>query len=287
MEYRGLTVENWRMNLIGFPVEDAFEIDKESNSAAVADGVTRDCTNGAVVDRSFRGALNSLLYYPRPSPAGIAARFFCNGFNLALRSFKEVDEAAIREAFMQANTAIWRWNNENMPQPDYLVNDRAGCVAAGVHEKNGILSWGYVCDCGLAVFDEKGNLKFRTENEGPDKHGKQIWQDPRLAEIKKNYGGWKNPEARRIIRRDYRNNPKEQHSFGVLTGEPNALYYVRTGTREIEPGQHVVVYTDGLEQTIFSGGFADALQEGPDSLQKLCKRKVRTEGTLVNSVFEH
>ena len=186
-------------------------------------------------------------------------------------------EKAIRTAFGEANKRILKWNMRNVPNPDYVLKDFAGCVASGTSLNNDLVYLGFLTDCGVAIFDEMGNLRFRTENQGPDKYHKHIWQDERLQTM-----DWKNPEARIIVRRDYRNNPSEKNSFGVLTGEETAMDYVRTMTQEIKPNEHLIIYTDGLEPVIFSGEFADKLrQKDVKGLEKLCKQKVRTEGTLI------
>jgi len=270
----GFTAENWKLKLLRHPVEDSYSIDSNNKILAVADGVTRDPAEKL-------STLKFILNYPNPSPAKIAAEIFIQIFPLVLKDYNEAnkDEKAIKTAFEEANKKLKEWNKQNMPNPDYVTRDFAGCVASGTLEKKGIVYWGYLTDCGIAIFDDKGNLKFRTENQGPDKHEKYIWQDERLNRI-----GWENPGARRIFRRDYRNNPSEPHSFGVLTGEETAMHYVKTGVQEIKSNENLIVYTDGLESTIFSGEFSDILRKRDlNNLTKLCKKKVKTEGTLIYS----
>ncbi len=270
----GFTVENWRLKLFKHPVEDSYSIDSKNKILAVSDGVTRD-------PAEHLSKLKVVLQYPNPSPAKISADIFTQTFPLVLKDYNEnnKEEKAIRSAFEEANKRIGKWNNQNMQNPDYVTRDFAGCVASGTLGKNELIYWGYLTDCGVAIFEDNGNLRFRTENQGPDKHDEYIWKDERLRKI-----GWVNPEARRIVRRDYRNNPSELHSFGVLTGEETAMHYVRTGTNELKPNEYLIVYTDGLESTIFSNDFSDALRKKDvRKLEKLCRKKVRTEGTLIYS----
>lgn len=275
---KGFTVENWKLKITRYPVEDAFSIDRQNGIIAVADGVTRDPMEYLPNIGTPLGMLKFLLNYPRPSPAKIVSNIFVETFPLVLRDYNDQnrDEKAVRGAFEEANKKIKEWNDKNISNPNYVMNDFAGCVAAGTSNQFDVISFGYLTDAGIAIFDSEGNLKSRTENQGPDKYDKYIWQDKRLQNI-----DWRNPEARRIIRREYRNNFSEKHSFGVLTGEDSAMNYVKTGALELRPGNSLIVYTDGLESTIFSGEFADLLRNrNLSGIEKLCKKNIRTEGTL-------
>ena len=98
----------------------------------------------------------------------------------------------LNTAFREANKRIGKWNKEHMPSPDYVTNDLAGCVASGATLNKNLVYLGFICDCGVAIFDEKGELRFRTESEGPGKYHEYIWQDKRLEEKE-----WRNPEARK------------------------------------------------------------------------------------------
>ena len=278
VKINGFTVSNWKKKAAFIPGDDSFSIDSANKILAVADGVTRDPQE--IVDLgTLKGKLEFAWYYPRPSPAKKAADIFCQTFSEVLRGYNQSsrDEKAIKKAYQEANSRIKQWNNQNMLNMDYILNDFAGCVSSGVIEKEGVIYFGCLADCGVAIFDENGNLRFRTENQGPGKYDKYIWQDKRLQNI-----DWKNPEAREIIRKYYRNNPSEKNSYGVLTGEDAAMDYVRTGKQEIKPNEHLFVYTDGLEQAIFSNEFGNKLKEKDmKKLEKLCRQKVETEGTLI------
>ncbi len=102
---------------------------------------------------------------------------------------------------------------------DYLENDYYGAVASCMHIENNILDYAYICDCGLIIYDKEGNVKFQTEDE------KELYSDPYINQI-----GipWNLPEARVIVRRDYRNNLSNIKdgkcvSYGALTGEESAI----------------------------------------------------------------
>lgn len=276
---KGFIATNKKKKMALMPTEDSFSIDSKNRIFAVADGVTRDPYEFLPDMKTLKGKIKFSWNYPRPSPAKITSDIFTKTFPLVLRDYDLTnrDEDAIRIAFREANKRIREWNAQNISNPDYVLRDFAGCVASGTQLNQGLVYLGFLTDCGVAIFDEGGNLKFRTENQGPDKHDKYIWQDEKLQKI-----DWKNPEARRVVRRDYRNNPSEEHSFGVLTGEETAMDYVRTTTQEIKPNEHLIVYSDGLEPIIFSNEFAEKLKRRDIAgLERLCKQKVRTEGTLI------
>lgn len=268
---KGFTIHN----IPERPLEDFYLIDKNKRVISVADGVTRDW------DETLRKDMIS--QYPNPSPAEISAKLFCIEFQSYLSNKEQVSEREIRNAFEKANKKIGEWNRLNNPNPDYALKDLAGCVASGIVESEDIVYYGFLTDCGVAVFDKNGDLRFRTENQGPSKFDEYIWRDERLQNQQ-----WTNPEVRRIIRRDYRNNPKENHSFGVLTGEESALNYVRTGSIKLQNGDYVLVYSDGVENIIFddkgkpNNYFKELLRKDDfEGLERLCKQKVKTEGTLV------
>jgi hypothetical protein len=275
----GLTAQNIRKEIAFLPVEDSLGIDDRNRFFSVADGVTRDPYEYLPDLSNFLGKVKFSWGYPRFSPAKVAADIFTGVFTRVLKNYpsERRDENLIRAAFEEANKVIGQWNSCNIPNQDYVLKDYAGCVASGAALNNGLIHIGFLSDCGVAIFDEKGDLKFRTENQGPDQHESYFWKDERLQSL-----DWRNPEARRIIRRNYRNNPSQEHSFGVLTGEKSAMDYVKTTTQELKPNHSLVLYTDGLEPIVFSGEFADNLRKkDTKGLEKLCKRNVETEGTLI------
>ncbi len=272
----GFIARNWKLRLVGHPSEESYNLDN-NGILAVADGVTRD--PAPYLQKGLLGKLQFALKYPNPSPAKIVADLFCETFPKVLRDYNlsNRDEKAVRGAFIEANDEINYWNKQNILNVDYVMNDYAGCVASGIVEQNGVIYWGFLTDCGVAIFDEEGGLRFRTENEGPHKVGKYIWQDQLIKDKT-----WNQPEVRARIRSYYRNNPNEEYSFGVLTGQPEAINYVRTGVQEIRSNDYLVIYSDGLEQIIFSDSFSCKLRErDTKGLERLCKKNVETEGTLV------
>ncbi|MEK6760811.1 MAG: hypothetical protein AABX93_02715 [Nanoarchaeota archaeon] len=277
----GFTATNWKKRIALIPTEDSYDFDHKNLIFSVADGVTRDPYETLPNTHTLLGGILFSLNYPRPSPAKIAADIFNKTFQEVMRDYlpKNRNEEAIKKAFGQANWRIKKWNYDNLPYFDYAPIDLAGCVASGAVENPDMISIGFTTDCGVAIFDEKGNLVFRTPNESPDgKFFSKLMKSKNLT--------WNDVRARRIIRRDYRNNDVE-HSYGVLTGEEKAMEYVKTFSHELKPNEHLMVYSDGLEDTIFSGKFADKLRQNDfKGIEKLCRQEVKTEGTLVHYLKE-
>jgi len=273
---QAFTTENWKKIISFIPKEDSFNFDE--NTFAVADGVTRDPLEYLPDIKTLKGKLAFAWNYKRPSPAKVAADLFCITSTHVLKDFDIKDKTAITEAFEISNNKIKEYNNLTFDDIDYLTNDFAGCVASLAVKNKEYVHFGFISDCGVAIFDEKGNLKFRTEDEGPLKYKKERWSSEQMKRL-----SWENPEARIITRRDFRNNPENPYSFGVLTGEDTAMHYVKIRTQEIRPSEHLIVYTDGLEDVIFSNEFVDRIrQKDNKGLKKLCQKRVKTEGTLIH-----
>lgn len=259
----------------GLPVEDSYKVYEDNGRiiVAVADGITRDPKNMLILpsQREYERWQNFIERYPRPSPAKIIADYFCGGSTHYLLT----NGNNIRRAFETANLEIKIVNQKANPNPNYLDRDFWACVACLGSIQDNMLYYGFIADCGIAVFDKNGELKFRTENEGPNSKGsidKDVW--------KKNKTTFSKPEGRRIIRSQYRNNPLNPLSYGALTGEPSALDFVKIGRQRLKQGDAVVFYSDGLENAVYSTKFPELLGD-KSKLEKFCKTKVRTEGTLV------
>ena len=256
----GFNVESKEHRKLGIPIEDSFAFDSKKLILAIADGVTRDPAE-VLPETKKEFAQN----YPKISPAKIVADTFTQGF-LRLREYNKL---GINAVFRNINSEIRRWNKVHIPKPDYVTNDLAGCVSAGVVVVGNKFHYGFICDCGVAVFDSNGKLKLRTENQGPDKYDKCFW-----PQIRKKFGkdaGWRMPEIRREIRMNYRNNPKNPY-FGVLTGQANAMKYVRVGSGNLSERDAIVVYTDGLEGTIYSNAFSHKIAERDiRGLKRICQ----------------
>ncbi len=283
----GFTVKNWK-NLK--PCEDAYSFLPDGRLIAVADGITRDPEEMPVLPlkTNLIGMAKFFMSYPKESPAFEAAETFCHIFSLfGQHGLKNADSDTINALFKVANKEIRNFSemyllDKELQEFDYLKNDIPGCTAAGAVISESNVNYGFIADCGIALFNENGKIIFRTDNEGPNSRG-SIDED-----VKRKYkADFRYPKGRRIIRKFYRNNPSNLLSYGALTGEESAMSYVKTGKKEISCGDIVVAYTDGLEEIIFSEDFAKVIRKRDfDRFKSLCKKHVKTEGSLVYSVEE-
>ncbi len=295
----GFQVENWKAKVVGFPMEDSYRIDQHHGIIAVADGVTMDCKNGGAVRQTFGGAYDIRFHYPRPSPARKAADLFTqesvNYLNSYLDTLDEYGKEVSHEPmgrmlnaiFLDVNSLI-RHENEgrgvDYKSINYAYNYPAGCTAALAYVKNGDVHWGYTTDCGVAIVSSNGDLKERTRDEGPEGSGKMSDYNKELNRV----GGWQSVDGRSLIRRIFRNNPSEARAVGILNGMPQATHYVRTGVFNKPSNDYLFVFSDGISEVLFgkdgdiNGEVADVLRkEDLRGLEIFCKKRIKTEGTLV------
>ncbi len=269
------------------PEEDSFQYLKTNNKVivAVADGITRDPIG--VKDypsvNNKKATKAALDKYPNPSPARYAADEFCNSFTKFLKKDNKTHETSLLNAFKFANGKINNLNREYNPSIDYLENDYWACVASGGVIINNFLYWGYICDCGVCVFDKLGNLRFRTADDMKD-----------VSKYIDSQGkSFRSASWRKIIRYKYRNNLKnvvagKLMSYGALTGEHNALEFVKIGKFKLEKGDYVCFYSDGMAEVIYSKEFkSNLIKKKLDDLKEFSERvakkdkKYEKEGTLV------
>lgn len=224
------TFENTKTLNCNFPVEDqCYATDEE---AIVADGITRDPVG--ISDLNSISFTEMLKLYPRPSGGELAAKTITE-------VFKE-SKGTIKERLIACNNAIKKLNKKYIKQCDYLQHDYYGAVAASIQIKDNILEYAYICDCGIIVYDKNGNIKFQTKDD------KELYSDPYINKINI---PWNLPEARVIVRRDFRNNPNNIQngicvSYGAITGEKNAEQFIRTGQITLEKNDIIAVYSDGF-----------------------------------------
>jgi len=275
----GFTLKNWKNFK---PVEDAFAYSSDGKVITLADGITRDPLRMSVLP-NFGNPLHAYQIfkffrnYPNPSVAKRVADLFCASFLEDIYLRKNT-----KDAFDNINKKIEEHNKKwlgahMLKDTDYLEHDFPACVSVGLTEKDGVVSYGFIADCGFGIFNKKGELIFRTKNEGPNSKGS-------IDEaVKSKYKtGFRFPQGRKIIRSLYRNNPSEKLAYGALTGEKEAMHYVKTG--EVELRDNILVaYTDGLEDFVYSSEFAGQIKTGCDLdlIQRLGQQRVRTEGSLV------
>lgn len=117
------------------------------------------------------------------------------------------------------------------------------------------MNYAYICDCGVIVYDKKGNIKFQTADD------KELYSDPYINKI-----GipWNLAEARVIVRRDYRNNINNIKdgkciSYGAITGEDAVREFIRYGSFNLEKNDIVLVYSDGFTKFLHDGDFVEQI----------------------------
>ncbi len=224
------TFENIKTLNFNFPIEDQFYAYK--NEAIVADGVTRDPIG--ISDFSSVSPKELLEKYPRPSGAEMAAS--------AITEMFAKSKGTLSERLIKCNQAVQLLNDKYIPICDYLENDYYAAVASCAKIENSFLYYSFICDCGVIVYDKEGNIKFQTEDE------KELYCDPYLDKIGIQ---WNLPKDRVRVRRDYRNNLDNIQdgkcvSYGALTGEKEAISFIRSGKIDLEDTDIVIVYSDGF-----------------------------------------
>ncbi len=228
------TYENIKTKNSNFPIEDSYY--SEDSMAVVADGITRD----SVEDLSILNFEEMIKQYPRPSGAEIASKTICNQFQKM-----SGEKLTLTAMLISANEKVKHVNDIYIETVDYLVNDYYGAVASAIRIRNELLEYAYICDCGIIVFDKNGNIKFQTDDD--------------MSRVDKYFDAkgypWHNPNARLIVRRDYRNKPENKYSYGAITGEKEAEHYIRNGIVKISKGDYVIVYSDGFINYFNRGDF--------------------------------
>lgn len=241
------TFDNIKTKDLQFPVEDQYYAN--NNEAIVADGITRDPIG--IGDFKANPLSDFLKFYPRPSGAELAAKEITKVFE---NSF-----GCLQERLIKCNQAVRLLNEKNIIQCDFLQNDYFGAVAACVQIQNNILNYSFICDCGVIVYDYIGRIKFQTEDE------KELYSDYYINKAMKEHGiSWDLPEARVMVRRDFRNNIANIQdgrcvSYGALTGEENANKFIRTGSIKLDESDIVIVYSDGFSNFLHESSFIEQI----------------------------
>lgn len=238
------TFENILTSNINFPIEDQYYANE--NTAIVADGITRDPIG--IKDFSKCSKKDLIINYPNPSGAEMCAKEIC-------KTFKE-ENGTLKEKLIKCNEAVNLLNKKYIKECDYLENDYYGAVASCIEIKEHILKFAYICDSGVIVYDKLGNIKFQTEDD------KKIYSDPYKREA--GLPPWYLSECRKIVRSKWRNNPDniidgKCVSFGAITGEKEAISFIKSGEIEIEKEDTVLLYSDGFSEFLHEQEFINKI----------------------------
>ena len=226
------------------PNEDYFLASEKYPIFSVADGVTRYVAED--------------LRYSYPAGARAAAQIFCQSILEYLE--KEFEKGAnpqeetIREALNFANDRIREMNeNEGMTKSaiNYRERDFFDCVGVAATISRSALLYGYLSDCGLALFNKNNELLFQTENT--------------LKPIIAPYMQMEDVRERReLIKKELRNNSNGS-GYGAFTGEQEAALYYRIGTVRVHSEDLIVLYSDGFEPYFQFPEFVNLLRKGNTS----------------------
>ncbi|MCL4545781.1 MAG: protein phosphatase 2C domain-containing protein [Chloroflexi bacterium] len=207
------------------PNEDAFAIHLDGRRCVlvVADGVTRSPR----ADGS----------YPQPSGAQLASRVVAQTLAAHLADVEEAPD--FRQAFQVANIAVDQLNRTHRvwERLDYEEYDLFGAVATAAVIQGRDLFWGHIGDTCLLIHDERTPVQQLT----PDQVRAAMDRLDRLQSDELN-----GENRLYYSRARLRNHPQIQASYGVLTGEDNALTYVDHGRRTLTSGATVLLCSDAL-----------------------------------------
>lgn len=225
------------------PREDALAWDENARIFIAADGVTRDW------DAIHTGAAQ----YPDPSPATAAADTVAQG--TLQRALKNGPNAG---ALLQTTPDVFALNEKLGIQGycDFLERDYAGAVAASAEVDGNLLRMTWIGDCGVAVIRD-GQLVYLTRDK----------LDNVTAFLAANPAPF-DDERRVYIRRDLRNRPYylvdgKPVTYGVITGEPEAILYFESEVFDLHPGDVVATHTDGFRPYFDREDFLSLLAGDP------------------------
>lgn len=236
-----------------YPKEDFYYIDEKK--AIVADGITRDPI-GILNLEDCKGCISK--FYPRPSGASIAA-------NTVVETLKNARTGTLFEVFKRANKKVKEINEKYNGIYDYLENDYYSTVASAVQIKENLIEYAYIGDCGIILMDKDKTIKFQTENG--------------VKEAIKHFDTkgipWSNKEARKWIRKNYRNNKNEKYSYGAFTGEESALLYIKAGILKKEKGDIIILYSDGFYPFLKKEFFEIVLTKEQSKIDLYIENKIK------------
>lgn len=215
------------------PNEDFYLVSEKLPIFVIADGVTQSHFR----EGKYEGE------YAFPAGAKTAAQIFCYSvlefLEEKLRE-KTNFENSIKKSFDLANQKIKELNiAEGIDKRlNYLEYDWFDCVGVLSFIFKNVLYYGYVGDCGLAIFDDKNQLKFQTKD----------MVIPAVERARKKHKNWENlPLGERVLimHKDFRNR-LDGKGYGAFSGETEVKRYYQIGSQNLNSGDLVVFYSDGF-----------------------------------------
>lgn len=256
------------------PVAEDYYVAKE-DMFCVADGVTRDSIKGEAVPypKNEEEAREWVKTYPNPSGAYESAKICANQFVKYLQEsdLQNISRETILEIVKRVNKDISEINQNR--EIDYLANDYYGCVAVGGYISSNMLYCFSIGDSHIMALDENGNIQFETIN-----NHKPFENYLENVYSKQNQYDWNNPKDRIMVRRDYRNKPEMKYqgkdiSFGVLTGEKEAEYYIDTYAIDLTNIKYICAYSDGCEPYFREKSIINKILKEPEIIEREGKER--------------
>jgi len=254
VEHLGINRERFDREL--HPQEDYLLISKRYPIFIVADGVTLEANQEGL--------------YPNPSGAGEIARIFSEGaLAEAERLYDTFSDDTMLEVFQCGNRAGGEYNRaqgKSKETSNFFDFDMFAATAAIVIAKGANVYWGTMCDSFVAQFGNDGRRVFRSP---------ECWSAPRITKhTEKEWSAFSEKEQRQELRRVYRNGVDGEGNpigYGVITGEEEAMKYVRCGLLDAHNRDLFLIYTDGFEHYIDLPEFIELFSTWPDDLQSRVK----------------
>lgn len=232
-----------------------------NNIFCVADGVTRDDINGNPVryPETEVEAKEWIKVYPKKSgayeSAKIVAEYFVN--TAQSLSITSISKEEIKKIAIEANKQLIKLNANR--KIDYLKDDYYGCVAVGGYITDNILYAFSIGDSRIVLLDKNYNILFESINNHKyfEDYSKNLHLD------------WKRKDDRILIRKDFRNNSNKiidnkLVSFGVLTGEKTAEYFIDAYEINLENVKYICAFSDGCKDFFNSKESTKELLENLD-----------------------
>lgn len=190
------------------PNEDLVLCDDNEKIYILLDGVSRDKINGV---------------YPNPSPAKEVSELFAKvAFEYLKNTKKKYDLNQIKNAFIEGNKAIADYNK------DYAGDFLPGTVGIICLIADDELLYGYIGDCYGRLIKASEIDLFTT------------CQTEKIAQHKKEFSAYE-------IRNEICNNIEHPYSYGVLTGQAEAVEFVKMGSCSLCDVDTIFLASDGLE----------------------------------------
>lgn len=253
--------------------EDYFKVENEI--FCVADGVTRDTIYGEAVPypKNEEEVKKWIKEYPNPSGAYEAAKICAEKFVEYVSKIPKENftKEIIKDIANQVNQDIGKINESRTI--DYQKEDYYCCEAVGGIIVKDRLYCFSIGDCHITTFDENYHSLFTTIN-----NHKQFEDYLDNIYCKQHLFDWNKPEDRIMVRREYRNKPDKKYqgkdiSFGALSGEKEAEYYIDTYEIDLSKVKYICAYSDGCEPIFENKESIRKIIQNPDDLKNEGKER--------------